>query len=209
MNLTTRLPRALAMAGAMLSASRRRHAWRSSGGHKGRDRRPIVGRRDHLRRRVLCTGTIIAAQIRDSPRATGRDHGASWRRTAAGRSRSSTCASDNRHDRSAAMRSCAVRSETVEPSYLATSGYDVRCSSSRANSSQGATKVSARPETGVGPRARTETIVGWAPTRRQHDAPPPGRPTLPITTERYAAAPTATSTPTTMIEPFPQGGVDT
>jgi secreted trypsin-like serine protease len=104
-----------------------------------------------------------------------------------------------------------VSSATVEPSYLATSGYDVTLLKLSRNSVKAPTKVSGTAETGLWAAGTSETIVGWGTTTEGGSTPTRlQEANVPITTDAYCGGAYSDFDATTMIcAGFPQGGVDT
>jgi secreted trypsin-like serine protease len=99
----------------------------------------------------------------------------------------------------------------VEPSYLATSGYDITLLQLATPSSKTPTKVAGASETGLWSPDTLETIVGWGTTSERGDTPDTLQEAqVPITTDSYCAGAYDDFDATTMIcAGFPQGGVDT
>src|SRR4051795_2648940 len=99
----------------------------------------------------------------------------------------------------------------VEPSYLATTGYDVTLLHLASPASQAPTKVAGASETAAWAAGTTETIVGWGTTSEGGDTPDTlQEANVPITTDAYCAGAYSDFDPKTMIcAGFRQGGVDT
>jgi trypsin len=99
----------------------------------------------------------------------------------------------------------------VEPSYLATSGYDVTLLQLVAPSTKAPTKVAGASERSIWNPGVTETIVGWGATEEGGSLPSTlqeGR--VPITTDAYCGNAYDNFDAATMVcAGFPQGGVDT
>src|SRR3954466_12230610 len=104
-----------------------------------------------------------------------------------------------------------VARAVVEPSYLATSGYDVTLLQLASPSTKAPTKVAGASERSIWNPGVTETIVGWGATKDGGSLPSTlqeGR--VPITTDAYCAGAYDNFDATTMVcAGFPQGGVDT
>ena len=104
-----------------------------------------------------------------------------------------------------------VSQAIVEPSYLATSGYDITLLKLSRNSTKTPTKVSGSSETGLWAPGTSETIVGWGATSEGGNLPNHlQEANVPITTDAYCGGAYSDFDATTMIcAGFPQGGTDT
>jgi trypsin len=104
-----------------------------------------------------------------------------------------------------------VSQAIVEPSYLATSGYDVTLLKLSRNAAETPTPVSGSGETALWAPGTSETIVGWGTTEEDGDTPSTlQEANVPITTDAYCSGAYSDFDPKTMIcAGFPQGGVDT
>ncbi len=108
-------------------------------------------------------------------------------------------------------RPAPVDQAIVEPSYLATKGYDVTLLHLSSPASQTPTKVAGASETASWAAGTTETIVGWGTTTEGGDTPDTlQEANVPITTDAYCGGAYSDFDAKTMIcAGFPQGGVDT
>jgi trypsin len=104
-----------------------------------------------------------------------------------------------------------VSQAVVEPSYLATSGYDITLLKLSRNAAEGPTPVSGTSETALWSPGTSETIVGWGTTSEGGDLPSTlQEANVPITTDAYCSGAYSDFDPKTMVcAGFPQGGVDT
>jgi trypsin len=104
-----------------------------------------------------------------------------------------------------------VSNVVVEPSYLATSGYDISLLHLSRSSSQTPTKVAGAGERSLWAPDTMETIAGWGTTEEDGDTPTTLQEAeVPITTDPYCASAYDDFDATTMVcAGFPQGGVDT
>src|SRR6478752_5255666 len=104
-----------------------------------------------------------------------------------------------------------VSQAIVEPSYLATSGYDVTLLKLSRNAAEAPTPVSGSSETALWSAGTSETIVGWGTTSEGGDTPSVlQEANVPITTDAYCSGAYSDFDAKTMIcAGFPQGGVDT
>src|SRR3954464_15097109 len=98
-----------------------------------------------------------------------------------------------------------------EPSYLATSGYDITLLKLSRNSTKTPTKVSGTSETGLWAPGTSEKIVGWGATSEGGSTPSHlQEASVPITTDAYCSGAYSDFDARTMIcAGFPQGGTDT
>jgi trypsin len=104
-----------------------------------------------------------------------------------------------------------VSQAVVEPSYLATSGYDVTLLKLSRNAAEAPTPVSGTGETALWAPGTSETIVGWGTTQENGDTPSTlQEANVPVTTDAYCSGAYSDFDPKTMVcAGFPQGGVDT
>jgi trypsin len=104
-----------------------------------------------------------------------------------------------------------VSQAVVEPSYLATSGYDVTLLKLSRNAAETPSPVSGAGETALWAPGTSETIVGWGTTQENGNTPATlQEANVPITTDAYCSGAYSDFDPKTMIcAGFPQGGVDT
>ncbi len=104
-----------------------------------------------------------------------------------------------------------VSRAVVEPSYLATSGYDITLLQLSRNSIKAPTKVSGTGDTALWAPGTSEKIVGWGATSEGGNLPNHlQEANVPITTDSYCAGAYSDFDATTMIcAGFPQGGTDT
>jgi trypsin len=102
-----------------------------------------------------------------------------------------------------------VAQAIVEPSYLATSGYDVTLLQLAAPATQAPTKVA--NDASIWSPGTTETIAGWGTTSEGGDTPDTLQEAqVPITTDAYCGGAYSDFDASTMVcAGFPQGGVDT
>jgi trypsin len=99
----------------------------------------------------------------------------------------------------------------VEPSYLATQGYDITLLKLSRASTKAPTQVSGTGETALWSAGTTEKIVGWGATSEGGNTPDTLQEAqVPVTTDAYCGGAYSEFDPATMIcAGFPQGGVDT
>ncbi|MDX6656085.1 MAG: trypsin [Solirubrobacteraceae bacterium] len=104
-----------------------------------------------------------------------------------------------------------VSQAIVEPSYLATSGYDITLLKLSRNAAEAPTPVSGTSETALWASGTSESIVGWGTTSEGGSTPSVlQEANVPITTDSYCSGVYSDFDPKTMIcAGFPQGGVDT
>src|SRR4051794_39313288 len=104
-----------------------------------------------------------------------------------------------------------VSRAVVEPSYLATSGYDITLLQLSRNSIKAPTKVSGTGDTALWAPGTSEKIVGWGATSEGGNLPNHlQEANVPITTDSYCAGAYSDFDATTMVcAGFPDGGVDT
>jgi secreted trypsin-like serine protease len=103
-----------------------------------------------------------------------------------------------------------VSQAIVEPSYLATSGYDVTLLKLAAPAAQAPTHVA--DDASIWSPGTLETIAGWGTTSEGGDTPDTLQEAqVPITTDAYAAAayPDDWDAATMLGAGYPQGGTDT
>src|SRR3954465_9140067 len=104
-----------------------------------------------------------------------------------------------------------VSQAIVEPSYLATSGYDITLLQLSRNAAEAPSPVSGTSETALWAPGTSETIVGWGTTSEGGSTPSVlQEAAVPITTDAYCGGAYSDFDPKTMVcAGFPQGGVDT
>jgi trypsin len=104
-----------------------------------------------------------------------------------------------------------VSQAIVEPSYLATPGYDITLLKLSRNAAEAPTPVSGTSETALWSPGTSETIVGWGTTSEGGSLPSTlQEATVPITTDAYCSGAYSDFDPKTVVcAGFPQGGVDT
>jgi secreted trypsin-like serine protease len=104
-----------------------------------------------------------------------------------------------------------VQQATVNPNYLANSGYDITLLKLTRNSTKTPTKVAGATETGLWSAGTTEKIVGWGATSEGGNTPNHLQEAqVPITTDAYCSGAYSDFDARTMIcAGFPQGGTDT
>jgi trypsin len=104
-----------------------------------------------------------------------------------------------------------VSSVVVEPSYLATQGYDISLLKLSRASTKAPAKVAGTSEGSLWTAGTMEKIVGWGATSEGGDTPDTLQEAqVPITTDAYCGGAYSEFDPATMIcAGFPQGGVDT
>jgi secreted trypsin-like serine protease len=104
-----------------------------------------------------------------------------------------------------------VKQAIVEPSYLATSGYDITLLQLSRASTKAPTKVAGTGDTGLWTAGTSEKIVGWGTTTENGNTPSHLQEAqVPITTDAYCGGAYSDFDPQTMIcAGFPQGGTDT
>ena len=104
-----------------------------------------------------------------------------------------------------------VSQAIVEPSYLATSGYDVTLLKLSRNAAEAPTPVSGSSETALWSAGTSETIVGWGTTSEGGDTPSVlQEANVPITTDAYCSGAYSDFDAKTMVcAGYPQGGTDT
>jgi trypsin len=104
-----------------------------------------------------------------------------------------------------------VSSVTVEPNYLANSGYDITLLKLSQNSTKTPTRVSGASEEGLFAPTTLEEIVGFGTTSEGGDTPDTlQKAKVPITTDAYCGGAYSDFDAKTMIcAGYPQGGTDT
>jgi secreted trypsin-like serine protease len=104
-----------------------------------------------------------------------------------------------------------VKSVTVNPNYLANSGYDISILTLSRNSTKAPVKVSGATETSLWAAGTMETIVGWGATSEGGSAPSTLQEAdVPIVADGTCAQAYSDFSAATMIcAGYPQGGVDT
>jgi secreted trypsin-like serine protease len=114
-------------------------------------------------------------------------------------------------DTASTGESRTVASATVNPNYLANSGYDITLLKLSTNSTKTPTKVAGAAETASWAPATLETIAGWGTTTEGGSTPNRLQEAqVPITTDAYCAGAYSDFDASTMVcAGFPQGGVDT
>src|SRR3954451_2250559 len=163
----------------------------------------------HLAKSFLCTGTLIAPNWVLTAGHCGSITGAAVG-TPASWPAAPIDVRVGRHTDTQGEK-VPVSQAIVEPSYLATSGYDITLLQLSRNAAEAPSPVSGTSETALWAPGTSETIVGWGTTSEGGSTPSVlQEAAVPITTDAYCGGAYSDFDPKTMVcAGFPQGGVDT
>jgi secreted trypsin-like serine protease len=157
----------------------------------------------------LCTGTLIAPTVVLSAGHCGSVTGAAVASPASWPTALITVRIGSNKPGQGEKR--PVSSVTLNPNYLATSGYDISLLALSSASTKAPAKVAGTSEGSLWTAGTSETIVGWGTTSEGGSTPDTlQKAQVPITTDAVCGGAYSDFDPKTMIcAGFPQGGVDT